>query len=719
MTRPIVLWNPKHQVTSDESCTTIIKSTFPPPPIPPPYLSNSASSFPLSYIPPLSYFCIRKLVEYPDQIRSLEPNPFPLPYKAPESPASFDIIKALFPDSHSDNFIVSDSDPRLWSVVTQIYSGLPVNFRTYRIPLSDPHIPLLQHVPSSPDFSLITILEIPSCRHLTDDTVVELKVLHNLCVLDVSRTVISTHGILNLSRTLGWSDDDDVDQQRRGPWGLRILRLQHCPHVEKTILNCLKTFPLLSVVDLRLTKFTGGIDILTAPFKRMNPAKHSRLFHPDIHVALDALETFAQDDPLFPCRSPHILHIDRLNYGSKKSLATVIAEHPRFIPKEPDRDRWLPSHRRTSSYGEEYSYHRSYASRYESPQRQRRDREPRLPHEYDDGYNAGDTCCDDHECNCRYPSEYSDDGYGDEGSDEDDQDEDEDGTDLEDYYGEEDEDEDDGDYEAEYSSYYGLGPNIDDIVSTGALEQSSHEAALLFYTQVPSRMPIPPSLPARNEESISEEDSRFMLIRPPPSWHLLDSLPRPIQLADEKRRRRKQALSQLDRVFVSLDTEVVPSARNNTKSKGKVETVCGMINKRRKVGDGFYDGNESSQQQKQVPATRNPFRRPPSFAGPPSTSEPSSTASLVRKRSTINMKDSLGGTGTVTPTPVLKPISTIKVPDLPISQRPKKQGVVKPPSKMSKSNSKPKSRSNGKIGDEGSSGKGFDWGSWSNRNRRT
>lgn len=87
--------------------------------------------------------------------------------------------------------------------------------------------PLLQRIPTTEHFSLLTVLEIPGCSHLTDDTIVRLAVIHTICVLDASNTPLTAQGIRRLSGTLRWGDDGvDIANQRRGPWQLRILSLR-------------------------------------------------------------------------------------------------------------------------------------------------------------------------------------------------------------------------------------------------------------------------------------------------------------------------------------------------------------------------------------------------------------------------------------------------------------------------------------------------------------
>lgn len=261
--RHIILWDTRnHSIQdSDEAGTTILKSVLPPPiQTPGPYESininhHDDSDNPTTYVPSLAYFALKKLIQYPDQVNSI--GSIRLQYQAPSSSSAYDILRALIPsydpipspDSDSD-FDLSKVDPRLWATLIQVYSHLPDTFRTYRIPLSDPHLPILQRIPSSSHFSLITILDLSECKELTDETVVELKYLTSLCAFDASATALSAHGIKSLSRTLMWSESEGarIEWERRGPWALRILSLRNCLNVDNVIFTCLNKFLLLSVL---------------------------------------------------------------------------------------------------------------------------------------------------------------------------------------------------------------------------------------------------------------------------------------------------------------------------------------------------------------------------------------------------------------------------------------------------------------------------------------
>ena len=257
MLKPIVLWQSERTVSTDDAGVVIISSTSPPKPYfqPGPYhdedsLDTTRNRFPerLRSIPPLSYFCIKCLVQFPELIYHYGP---PRPYRPPAHPNNPDILQVLIPRNQQGHFDLSKLDPRLWAIVVQVYSDLPHGLRIYRIALSDKYIPLLQHVPATEHFSLLSVLELPGCSNLNDDTIVHLKVLHTLCVLDASRSALSAIGIQRLSGTLRWVEDyDAIDSSnpRRGPWQLRILRLRNCKRVTNAIYQYLESFVLLAAV---------------------------------------------------------------------------------------------------------------------------------------------------------------------------------------------------------------------------------------------------------------------------------------------------------------------------------------------------------------------------------------------------------------------------------------------------------------------------------------
>lgn len=211
--------------TIDDAGITIHKRILPPPPIPGPYSLNLPN-----HLPSLSKLCLYILAEFPDQLRL----PVRLHYRS-------EITRLT---------LTHDIDPRLWATLVQIYDGLPDCLRFYNIPLNDIHLPLLQRVPSTSQFSLVTILDLPACPYLTDDSISALKSLHSLVAFDASATSLSSYAIKVLARTLIYTE---YDPSRRGPWGLRILRLKNCINIDNSISSHVDLFPLLSVVGASST----------------------------------------------------------------------------------------------------------------------------------------------------------------------------------------------------------------------------------------------------------------------------------------------------------------------------------------------------------------------------------------------------------------------------------------------------------------------------------
>jgi len=207
----------------DDAGITIHKRVLPPPPNPGSYFLQPPSS---SLVPSLSSLCLQILAHFPDQVHQL---PLRLHYRSELGLSSS--LRLL--------------DPRLWSTIVQIYDGLPECLRSYNIPLSDIHLPLLQRIPSTHRFSLLTILDLPACPDLTDRSISALKFLHSLVAFDASATALSSYAINVLARTLVYTE---YDTSRRGPWSLRILRLTNCRNVNNTVYSHLHLFPLLSVV---------------------------------------------------------------------------------------------------------------------------------------------------------------------------------------------------------------------------------------------------------------------------------------------------------------------------------------------------------------------------------------------------------------------------------------------------------------------------------------
>jgi hypothetical protein len=281
--KPIILWQCERTESTDDAGTTILSSTGPPHAYfqPGPYGDEDNACIAEIRVPPLSYFCIKRLVQVPELVYHYGP---PRPYRSPESPNDPDVLQSLIPRSTRGHFDLAKVDPRLWAILVQTYSDLPQSLRIYCTALCDTYLPLLQRIPTTEHFSFLTVLELRGCSHLNDDTIVHLTALHALCVLDASRTILSALGIRRLSGTLKWVEDGvDCANRRRGPWQLRILSLHHCTRVTNTVFQYLESFILLTAVGKSCTsrEYIELNDACRSPKHKLHlgPRENSHIFH--------------------------------------------------------------------------------------------------------------------------------------------------------------------------------------------------------------------------------------------------------------------------------------------------------------------------------------------------------------------------------------------------------------------------------------------------------
>ena len=235
--------------------------------------------------------CIKALVPFVDQIHGL-------PYRLHLRSATLD---ELIPDP-------AHVDARLWAVLIQIYDNLPTFLTSHK---TDTHLPLLQSIPSTPSFSLITLLELSSCPHLKDSTIVELRFIHTLTAFDAAQSTLSPYAIKTLASFTGL-------------WQLRILSLRNCKSITDDAFPHFTKFPLLSVLgqfslsffpfylykfpDLRGTRCNTHIDGTSFPF---HPSSQDLLYHPTpLKAALMTLHTLQSE--LYSSTNPWFLHINAL-----------------------------------------------------------------------------------------------------------------------------------------------------------------------------------------------------------------------------------------------------------------------------------------------------------------------------------------------------------------------------------------------------------------------
>ncbi|KAI0341672.1 hypothetical protein BDW22DRAFT_259731 [Trametopsis cervina] len=253
MSRPIVLWRKKATISSDEACTTITSYSLPRY-IPGLYESQESieDTNLLVYVPSLQSLCIRQLIPFPDQIYTL--GNVHLTYEPPQASGDYDLLRELVPGfsyayNAKDAGFLQYLDPRLWAVLVQLYTGLPETFRVHKLPLSDIYLPLLQQIPSTDRFALVTTLNLRGCSEVDDDTILELRDLHGLGALDLGATAITSWGMHRLAKTLARKpDEQDAVRRLSGPWALRVITLRDCMNVKNDVYESLQQFPLLSVI---------------------------------------------------------------------------------------------------------------------------------------------------------------------------------------------------------------------------------------------------------------------------------------------------------------------------------------------------------------------------------------------------------------------------------------------------------------------------------------
>jgi hypothetical protein len=183
-------------------------------------------------VPSLVSCCLNLLIPFADEIE--------LPVTLRLRPHDT-LLDDLVPDP-------AELDPKLWAVLVQVYDALPPYFRTLTLPLANPHVSLLQHLAPTPNFSLITLLNLTACSDLTDESILLFKNLHTLVGLNASYTTLTSHAIYTLGAILQHNYGKDAVRHHRGPWELRILFLSHCKQIDDDVYSYLNKFPLLAVV---------------------------------------------------------------------------------------------------------------------------------------------------------------------------------------------------------------------------------------------------------------------------------------------------------------------------------------------------------------------------------------------------------------------------------------------------------------------------------------
>lgn len=252
---PVALLVSKRSTTYDDSGGEIIKTSGLPPSSPLYHPSNvpphcrSRKTF--DKVPPLAFFCVTKYLESLSLMSRgafLDAWPNQIPYRDTQEPDESDLLQLLIPHMHRQSRAAKWQyvDPKLWLTLIRIFwaDTLPQTFRKYPLPLADPYLPYIQQIDPTPDFSLIVVLDLRKRKELTDETIISLKALHQLAVLEMASTTVSNAGIAKLAEALRVDEEDGFS---RGPWRLRCLGLANT-RVDTMVEPSLRAFPLLSVV---------------------------------------------------------------------------------------------------------------------------------------------------------------------------------------------------------------------------------------------------------------------------------------------------------------------------------------------------------------------------------------------------------------------------------------------------------------------------------------
>ena len=302
----------------------------------------------MCYVPSLQSLCVKILAQYPNQIHALESAR--LQYEPPENDGAHDLLRELIPayrydPETQDTDLLEMVDPRLWATLVQIYDSLPETFRTYQLPLSDTHLPLLQDVPCTPHFALITTLSIRGRSELDDSNIAELGQLHGLTALDVGATTLTPWGVKTLAKTL--VKRTSGTRALSGPWPLRLLSLRDCMKINDEVLTSLAQFPLLSVIGestFELTTVTVHINVVaidlrgtrctTSAYRKTSflPSADDSLYHPTpLRDALAALAKTSVTGSFYSHPEPFYIHINSLAHKplSRASSYSSILSHNR------------------------------------------------------------------------------------------------------------------------------------------------------------------------------------------------------------------------------------------------------------------------------------------------------------------------------------------------------------------------------------------------------
>ncbi|KAL5533164.1 hypothetical protein ACEPAF_4940 [Sanghuangporus sanghuang] len=510
MAAPIILWNPELSAVreSDDAGNKIIRTILPPPPsFAPSYRAyDPTQSRNFTRVPRLASFCIRVLSQYPEQLHQL--GAIRLHFH-PEHDGTDSVLCSVLPKWKTPNFSLLNVDPRLWATVVQIYRNPPEILSSYPCHLSDPHVPLLNQIPCTPDFALLTVLDLAGSWNVTDDNILSLKILHNLTALDLSGSYdLSSRGIISLSRTVAFNEVGE----RRGPWMLRILRLRSCRNVDKVIFNVLHSFPLLAVLDLRETQCR--VQDVKRPFF----SAEDNVF--DIPL-IDAVKYLSEMHRfVFPTENPFILSLqeeplrstNRLSARptARRATTTMPSRHNSFVVLQASRGSTNPRSRQeeTTRIGN------TDADEFLERRAEKRERERRRNGE--DMYDELSYSDEGWDCSCEECCNYESDVYASEG----DEDSSESINDSELLYALQESITSRSEERNATTSSETMTPisRVEELQTTRRGSNDTTASVDTFYQEKRTLTTIPP--PRRRVYEAYD----LALLRIPPAWHTLESL---------------------------------------------------------------------------------------------------------------------------------------------------------------------------------------------------
>ncbi|KAF8608922.1 hypothetical protein BDV93DRAFT_212994 [Ceratobasidium sp. AG-I] len=262
------------------------------------------------YVPPLAYYAIRAMHPWYSAISPVETlvSSEVSVVEKDGSKERANIVDVVAPWAKENMDYV---DPATWAILIQNFHGLPARCFKYTLALNDPHLTTLSTISPTPDFSVVTFLDLSGSYDLTDSTISLLKGLSSLCVFDSSGTGITDQGLKNLKSTLALREP--------GPLYLRSWSLRGCSGVTSKGLISLAAFPMLCIVDLRGSSvgITHALDVLWLDSTYLPSSSHPELFapHPQHRVPalLQALRSsaFLHSTNDSNAQEPYVIHVDR------------------------------------------------------------------------------------------------------------------------------------------------------------------------------------------------------------------------------------------------------------------------------------------------------------------------------------------------------------------------------------------------------------------------